>query len=49
MNISNEIRPTIVDHVVNHGLSMAEAVCGVQPHQNWSVASIIRTFWNENR
>ena len=25
MNVPNEIRATIVDHVLNHGLSMAEA------------------------
>lgn len=50
MNVPNEIRATIVDHVVNHGLSMAEAGRRVQPQLNRStVASIIRMFRNENR
>ncbi len=30
--ISDEIRATLVDHVVNHGLTMREAGQRVQPH-----------------
>jgi len=48
--ISDEIRATLIDHVVNHGLTMQEAGQGVQPHiSRFSVASIIRTFRRENR
>ncbi len=48
--ISDEIRATLVDHVVNHGLTMREAGQRVQPHlSRYTVASIIRTFRNENR
>ena len=47
---SNEIRATIIDHVVNHGLSMREAGLRVQPNlSRHTVASIVRTFRNENR
>ena len=35
---SNEIRATVIDHVVNHDLSMSRH----------TVASIVRTFCNEN-
>ena len=42
---SNEIRATIIDHVVNHGLSMREAGLRVQPNlSRHTVASIVRTF-----
>lgn len=48
--ISDEIRATLVDHVVNHGLTMKEAGQRVQPHlSRYTVASIIRTFRKENR
>ncbi len=48
--ISDEIRATLVDRVVNHGLTMREAGQRVQPHlSRYTVASIIRTFRNENR
>lgn len=48
--ISDEIRATLVDHVVNHGLTMREAGQRVQPNlSRYTVASIIRTFRNENR
>lgn len=48
--ISDEIRATLVDHVVNHGLTMREAGQRVQPHlSRYSVASIIRTFRKERR
>ncbi|KAJ8016523.1 hypothetical protein DPEC_G00008130, partial [Dallia pectoralis] len=30
--ISNEIRATLVDHVINHGLTMREAGLRVQPN-----------------
>ncbi len=43
---SNEIQATIIDHVINHGLSFREA----QPILSRStVASIVRLFRNENR
>ena len=48
--ISDEIQATVVDHVVNHGLTMQEAGHRVQPNiGRFSVASIIRTFRRENR
>jgi len=48
--ISNEIRGTMVDHVLNHGLSMREAGQRVQPNlSRFTVAAIIRTFRMENR
>ncbi|XP_048019756.1 transcription termination factor Rho-like [Megalobrama amblycephala] len=48
--VSNEIRATLIDHVINHGLSLREAGQRVQPNINKStVASIIRTFQRENR
>ncbi len=41
---------TIVDHVVNHGLTMAEVGRRVQPNIGRStVSSIIQTFRRENR
>ncbi len=49
-HVSDDIRATLVDHVINHGMSMREA--GQRVHSNLSryiVASIIRTFWLENR
>ncbi len=48
--ISDEIRATLVDHVINHGLTMREAGLRVQPNlSRFTVASIIQTFRNENR
>lgn len=48
--VSNEIRAIVVDHVVNHGMTMTEAATMIQPNLRRStVASIIRTFRNENR
>ena len=48
--IPNEIRATVVDHVVNHGLTMAEAGRRVQPNVGrTTVNSIIQTFRRENR
>ena len=47
---SYEIRTTVVDHVVNHGLTMAEAGRRVQPNVGrTTVNSIIHTFHRENR
>ncbi len=49
-NISDYIRSTLVDHVINHGLTMREAGQRVHPHlSRFTVASIIRTFRLENR
>ncbi len=48
--ISDEIRATIVNHVVNHGLTMAEAGRRVQPNiGRLTVSSIIQTFRRENK
>ncbi|XP_018949691.2 uncharacterized protein LOC109078969 [Cyprinus carpio] len=48
--VSNEIRATIIDHVINHGLSFRKAGQRVQPILSRStVASIVRLFRNENR
>lgn len=49
-SVSDEIRATVIDHVINHGLSMREAGQRVQPNLKRStVASIVRIFRNENR
>lgn len=49
-NLSNDIRATLVDHVVNHGLTLREAGLRVQPNlSRYTVASVIRTFRQENR
>ena len=46
---SNEIRATVIDHVVNHDLSMREAGQRVQPNlSRHTVASIVCTFGNDN-
>lgn len=48
--VPNEIRATIIDHVINHGLTMAEAGRRVQPNVPRStVSSITQTFRRENR
>ncbi len=48
--VSNEIRAIVVDRVINHGMTMTEAATMIQPNLRRStVASIIRTFRNENR
>nr|XP_023693770.1 uncharacterized protein LOC111857305 [Paramormyrops kingsleyae] len=49
-NLSNEIRATLVDHVINHGLTLREAGLRVQPNlSRYTVASVIRTFRQEHR
>ncbi len=48
--VSNEIRATIIDHVINHGVSFREAGQRAQPILSRStVASIVRLFRNENK
>lgn len=48
--VTDEIRATVIDHVVNHGLSLREAGQRVQPVLNRNtVASIVRVFQQENR
>lgn len=49
-HICDDIRATLVDHVINHGLTMREAGQRVHPHlSRFTVASVIRTFRLENR
>ncbi|XP_039623835.1 uncharacterized protein LOC120538391 [Polypterus senegalus] len=49
-HIFDDIRATLVDHVINHGLTMREAGQRVHPHlSRFTVASVIRTFRLENR
>lgn len=49
-NLSDEIRATLVDHVVNHGLTLREAGQRVQPNlSRYTVATVIRTFRQEHR
>ncbi|KAI2644652.1 Insertion element IS630 uncharacterized 39 kDa protein [Labeo rohita] len=48
--ISDDIRAALVDHVINHGLTMREAGQRVHPNlSRFTVSSIIRTFRLENR
>lgn len=48
--ITDEIRRTVIDHVLNHGLTMREAGLRVQPNlSRYTIASIVRTFRNELR
>ncbi|XP_048855527.1 uncharacterized protein LOC125723169 isoform X9 [Brienomyrus brachyistius] len=49
-NLTQEIRATLIDHVLNHGLTLMEAGQRVQPNLSRNtVASVIRTFHRENR
>ncbi len=49
-HVSDDIRATLVDHVINHGLSMREAGQRVHPNlSRYTVASIVRTFQLKNR
>ncbi len=44
-NLTQEIRATLIDHVINHGLTLMEAGQRVQPNLSRNtVASVIRTF-----
>ena len=48
--ISDEIRATVIDHVLVHGMSMREAGQRVQPNiSRFTVSTIIRRFREENR
>src|SRR4029434_2518634 len=48
--ISDEMRATVVNPVVNHGLTMQEASQRVQPNiSRFSVAYILRTLRRENK
>lgn len=48
--VTDEIRAAVIDHVINHGLSLREAGLQVQPNlQRTAVVSIIRTFRQTNR
>lgn len=48
--VPDEIRATIIDHVINQGHTMAEAGHRVQPNvPSSTVFSIIQTFRRENR
>ena len=48
--LSNEIRATIIDYVINRGLTLREAGQRVQPNiPKSTVASIVRTYRNANR
>ena len=48
--VTDDIRATIIDHVINHGLSLREAGERVQPNLRRStVASIIRIFQQTNK
>ncbi|XP_051238676.1 uncharacterized protein LOC127353457 [Dicentrarchus labrax] len=50
MRVPDEIRATLVDRVLNHGLTMAEAGRRVQPNVGrTTVSSIIQTFRQQNR
>ncbi|KAL0146999.1 hypothetical protein M9458_057523 [Cirrhinus mrigala] len=44
-----EIRATLIDHVINHGLTLMEAGQRVKPNLSRNTASVIRTFHRENR
>ncbi len=48
VEISDEIRATVIDHVLVHGLTMREAGLRVQPNlSRFSVPTIVRTFREE--
>ena len=49
-NLSNEIRAMLVDHVVNHGLTLRDPGLRVQPNlSRFTVTSVIRTFRQEKK
>ncbi|XP_063757810.1 uncharacterized protein LOC134876683 isoform X2 [Eleginops maclovinus] len=48
--ITDEMRATVIDHVIVHGMTMTEAGQRVQPNlSRFSVATIIRAFREHNR
>lgn len=50
MRVPDEIGATLVDHVVNHGLTMAEPGRRVQPNVGkTTVSPIIQIFHRQNR
>ncbi|CAK6982700.1 uncharacterized protein LOC122873078, partial [Scomber scombrus] len=49
MRVPDEIRATLVDHILNHGLTMAQAGRRMQPVGRTTVSSIIQTFRQQNR
>ncbi len=47
MHVPDEIRATLVDHVLNHGLTMAEAGLRMLPNvERTNVSSIILIFFS---
>lgn len=49
-NVNADVRATLIDHVINRGLTMREAGLRVQPNlSRYTVASVIRTFRQQNR
>lgn len=49
VEISDEIRATVIDHVLVHGLTMREAGLRVQPNLSRFSVSTVRIFREENR
>ena len=48
--VIDEIKATIIDHVINQGLSLRDTGERVQPNLRWStVATIIQNFQQTNR
>ncbi|KAI2664199.1 hypothetical protein H4Q32_002341 [Labeo rohita] len=48
--ITDEMRATVIDHVIVHGMTMAEAGLRVRPNlSRFTVATIIRAFRQHNR
>ncbi|KAL3996701.1 SPOC domain-containing protein 1 [Sarotherodon galilaeus] len=48
--ITDEMRATVIDHVIVHGMTMAEAGLRVRPNMSrFTVATIIRAFRQHNR
>lgn len=50
VQVSYEIWATVIDHVINHGLSLRETGQRVQPVLNKNtVTSIVQNFQHENK
>ena len=47
--VTDEIHTTLVDHVINHGLTLQESGQKVQLNLTLTVADVIQIFQNENR